>query len=277
MPQPDPKSILITGCSSGIGRSAAYFLRDRGFKVIATARQPKHVSNLQKQGFEALLLDLDDSVSIAAVGQYIVTKHPNLFGLVNNAAFGQPGAIEDLDRATLRAQFETNLFGTHELTQTLIPLLKRQPDSRIVQISSVLGFVALPLRGAYTASKFALEGLSDTLRLELQGTGVKISIIEPGAIDTQFRVNALSKLVSNIDTANSDYQDQYNAAKKRLSDAQPARFAASADRVAKDIHHALTAADPKVRYRITLPTILIAKLKRLLSSRMLDKFLGNNR
>ncbi|RBP48296.1 SDR family NAD(P)-dependent oxidoreductase [Arenicella xantha] len=270
------KTILITGCSSGIGRETARILRDHDFHVVASARKASDVIELERRGFETLLLDLDDSLSIQSAVEYIQTNHPNLFGLINNAAFGQPGAVEDLDRATLRAQFETNVFGTHELTRHLIPLLRQQTDARIIQISSVLGFVALPLRGAYVASKYALEGLSDTLRLELSNTNIKISLIEPGAIDTQFRANALIKLQQNIEIEQSRHKPNYTLALQRLSRAEPARFSASSERVSKDILHALTAKRPKLRYRITLPTIIIAQLKRILSTRMLDKIIGNN-
>ncbi|MGD9299673.1 MAG: SDR family NAD(P)-dependent oxidoreductase, partial [Thiohalocapsa sp.] len=170
---PTARSILITGCSSGIGHACAHGLAARGWKVIASARQAEDVAGLQREGLTAVQLDLRDPASIQA-GLEAALAHTGgrLDALFNNGAYGQPGAVEDLSRAVLQAQFETNLFGWHDLTRRVIPLMRAQGHGRIVQNSSVLGLVALPYRGAYVASKFALEGLTDTLRLELAGSGL---------------------------------------------------------------------------------------------------------
>jgi len=204
---PTAKTILITGCSSGIGYTTAIELQKRGFNVIATARKVEDVDCLAQEGLTALQLDLADSVSIQqAVKQIIELTDGEIYGLFNNGAFGQPGAVEDLSRDVLRYQFETNVFGTQELTNLIIPLMRKQGHGRIIYNSSVLGLVAMTYRGAYNASKFALEGLADTLRLELQGSGIHVSLIEPGPILTNFRQNAFALYKKNINPAKSVHQ-----------------------------------------------------------------------
>ena len=181
-------SILITGCSSGIGYHCAHGLAKRGWQVIASARGQDDVDQLAQEGLTAIRLDLDSSRSIhEGVERTLELTGGRLDALFNNGAYGQPGAVEDLSRAVLRAQLETNLLGCHELTCQVIPVMRRQGHGRIVQNSSILGFIPLPYRGAYVASKYALEGLTDTLRLELRGTGIRISLIEPGPILSRFR------------------------------------------------------------------------------------------
>ncbi|MEA2094051.1 MAG: SDR family NAD(P)-dependent oxidoreductase, partial [Pseudomonadota bacterium] len=198
------KTILITGCSSGIGRCVARGLATRGYRVFATARRDKDVNELNAGGFEGLPLDLSDSDSIAAAVNEILSRTGGrLDALFNNGAYGQPGAVEDLSRDVLRTQFETNLFGWHELTNRIIPIMRQQGHGRIIHNSSVLGFVALPFRGAYTASKYALEGLADTLRLELRGTDIHVSLVEPGPIESRFRANAFAAYQHNINPETS--------------------------------------------------------------------------
>jgi NAD(P)-dependent dehydrogenase (short-subunit alcohol dehydrogenase family) len=185
------KTILITGCSSGIGLHVATRLKADGYRVFATARKAKDVEKLTALGFEAHLLDLDSSESIQqAVAWVLSSTQGQLYALFNNGAYGQPGAVEDLTRDVLRQQFETNLFGWLELTNLLIPVMRKQGTGRIIQNSSVLGLITLKYRGAYNASKFALEGLTDTLRQELHGSGIHVSLVEPGPITSAFRENA---------------------------------------------------------------------------------------
>ena len=269
------KSVLITGCSSGIGYCAARGLRDRGYRVFATARRPKDVQRLADEGFESLLLDLDRSETIAsALAELLDRTDGRLYGLFNNGAYGQPGAVEDLETDVLRAQFETNLFGWHELTRRIIPLMRRQGEGRIIQNSSVLGFVALTYRGAYNASKYALEGLSDTLRLELHGSGVYVSLIEPGPIESRFRANAYEKWRQNIDPEQSCHQGAYRAMAERLQKQGPAvPFTLPPEAVLKRVIHALESPRPKPRYYVTFPTYLFGTLKRLLPARTLDRIL----
>lgn len=270
------KAVLITGCSSGIGRCAAEILKTRGYRVFASVRQHKDVDTLKEEGFEALWLDLSDSESIrAAVAQVLDATDGRLYGLFNNGAYGQPGAVEDLSREVLREQFETNLFGTHELTNCIIPVMRAQGEGRIVQNSSVLGFAAMPFRGAYNASKFALEGLTDTLRLELEGSGVYVSLIEPGPILSRFRDNAYAQYRKNIDPAESVHRETYLAMEARLVKEGPAApFTLGPEAVVKRLILALEAKRPQTRYYVTFPTYLFGALKRLLPDRALDMLLG---
>lgn len=266
------KTVLITGCSSGIGLCVAQGLQQRGWRVFATARKAADVDKLQQLGLEALPLDLADSLSIhAAMDEVLRRSGGTLDALFNNGAYGQPGAVEDLSRATLREQFETNLFGTHELTCRAIEVMRRQGHGRIVHNSSVLGLVALPFRGAYNASKFALEGLTDTLRLELHGSGIHVSLVEPGPIISRFRANAMLKYRQNIDADNSHFRDTYRRMEGRLTKEGPAApFTLPPEAVLAKVIHALEAPRPKTRYYVTFPTYLFATLKRLLPVRGLD-------
>ena len=270
------KSILITGCSSGIGLSVAGGLQERGYRVFATVRRAADVERLNAAGLESLQLDLADPASIrAAVGDILERTGGTLDALFNNGAYGQPGAVEDLSRAVLREQFETNLFGWHELTNRVLPVMRRQGHGRIIQNSSVLGFVALRFRGAYTASKYALEGLTDTLRLELAGSGIYVSLIEPGPIASHFRENAFKAYQRNIHPDNSVFRDNYLRMEERLTKQGPVvPFTLPPEAVLKKVIHALESHRPRARYYVTFPTYLFGFLKRVLSSQLLDKALN---
>jgi NAD(P)-dependent dehydrogenase (short-subunit alcohol dehydrogenase family) len=266
------KTIVITGCSTGIGYSTAIELRQRGHNVIATARKPVDVSRLMDEGFTSVQLDLADSESIRdAVSRIIQLTDGKIDALFNNGAFGQPGAVEDLSREVLRSQFETNLFGTHELTNLLIPVMRAQGHGRIIYNSSVLGLVAMRYRGAYNASKFALEGLADTLRLELYGTSIFVSIIEAGPILSDFRQNSLALYQKNIDPTRSVHKNAYQTMAARLQkEGAAAPFTLPAKAVAEKVIHALEAKRPRIRYYVTVPTYLFAILKRILPMAWLD-------
>jgi len=270
------KSILITGCSSGIGLCVAEGLKTRGYRVFATARRQADVQQLDAAGFESLQLDLADSDSItSAVDEVLSRTGGTLDALFNNGAYGQPGAVEDLSRDVLRTQFETNLFGWHELTNHVLPVMRHQGHGRIIQNSSVLGFVALRYRGAYNASKYALEGLSDTLRLELAGTDIHVSLIEPGPVTSRFRENAFKAYQKNIDPDNSVHRDKYLAMETRLKTEGPVvPFTLPPEAVLKKVIHALESRRPRARYYVTFPTYLFGFLKRVLSTRLLDKVLN---
>ncbi len=272
MNAPAPRSVLITGCSSGIGHCAAHGLAARGWRVIASARRDADVARLRSEGLTALALDLDDPDSIAAaLDAALGLTGGRLDALFNNGAFGLPGAVEDLSRAALRAQLETNLLGWHDLTCRVIPVMRRQGHGRIVQNSSILGLMALPYRGAYVASKFALEGLTDTLRLELRGSGISVSLIEPGPILSRFRANAHAAFRTYIDAEHSAHREAYRNAEVRLSKegaAQP--FTLPPEAVLKKLIHALESPRPHPRYYVTFPTHLIGVLRRLLGTRGLD-------
>ncbi len=275
MNQNRQKRILVTGCSSGIGYDAARQLRDRGYDVIASCRKLEDVTRLQAQGFNCWQIDLADSQSIQAACQRLASESQNhpLYGLVNNGAFGIPGAVEDLSRSALRHQFETNVFGTHELTVGVMPLLRENAVGRVIQISSILGGLSLPFRGAYNASKHALEALSDTLRLELDGSDIHISLIEPGPIATRFRDNAIKQFEQHIDIKNSPFNAYYKAVSKRLSSEKPVPFTLPASAVTQQIIHALESSQPKARYHTTLPTKIFLPLKRLMPDKLFDRLL----
>ena len=267
-----PRYLLITGCSSGIGHHAALRLQQEGFAVIASARKAEDVARLQAEGLTAVQLDLTDNASItAAVAQTLSLCQGRLYGLFNNGAYGQPGALEDLPTAALRAQFETNFFGWHELIRQLLPPMLAAGEGRIIQNSSVLGLVAMKYRGAYNASKFAIEGYSDTLRLELRGSGVYVSLIEPGPIDSRFRANALAALHQHIDLQHSRHADVYAQTLARLEQVVPGnRFTLSPEACIPPLLHALKAKRPRNRYQVTTPSKLLALLRGWLPSRWLD-------
>lgn len=272
----NPPSILITGCSSGIGLATAGYLKDRGYRVFAAARKEGDRLALMEQGFESVLIDLTDSLSIQT-GLEAVLKATggHLDALFNNAAYGQTGAVEDLSLDALRTQFETNVFGTHELTRQVIPVMRRQGRGRIIQNSSVLGFVAMPYRGAYNASKFALEGLTDTLRLELRGSGIDVVLIEPGPIESRFRETALRQFYAHVDMHASLHQKAYQRTEEEMGRLdKPVPFSLPPEAVAKAVFSALEARRPKARYRVTFPTHLFAVLKRILPDKALDWILS---
>lgn len=268
----EKKSVLITGCASGIGRCLALGLQARGYRVFATVKQEKDVDDLRAAGLESLVLDLRSSDSIqAAVESVLAATNGRLDALINNGAYGLPGAVEDLSREALRLQFETNVFGTHELTCKILPVMRRQNSGRIVQISSLLGIVCLAYRGAYSASKFALEALTDTLRLELAGSGVHIALIEPGPIATRFRDNAYAAYKHFINKQNSFHRDYYEQVERRLGGTKPLPFTLPPEAVLKEVVHALAAAQPRLRYPVTVPAHLFTWLRRLLPGRLLDR------
>jgi len=264
--------ILITGCSTGIGRDCAVALQQRGWRVFASARQAVDVDSLKRAGLaDALLLDVNDDASIqAAVDALLHQTQGRIDALFNNAGFGQPGALEDLPRQALREQFETNLFGAHALTQAVLPAMRAQGHGRIVQHSSVLGFISLPWRGAYNASKYALEGLTDTLRQELHGSGIEAVLIQTGPVSSQFRANGWLKFKHWVDVDNSVHRTAYQAVIERLESQGEMPFTLSGQAVARKLIHAVESAHPKARYHVTLPTHLFKALKRLLPTRWLD-------
>jgi len=273
---PQQNTILITGCSSGIGLCVAKGLQERGYRVFASARNAEDVTNLISEGLEdSIQLDLDDSQSIKTAVNSVLEKTGNeLYALFNNGAYGQAGAVEDLTRETLRANFETNLFGTHELTTLLLPIMRKQGYGRIIQNSSVLGFISLPYRGSYNSTKHALEALTDTMRLELHDTNIKVSLIEPGPITSKFRKNAFASYQKNIDKKNSAHCFVYDAMERRLTKQGPAApFTLPPEAVLKKVIHALENDKPKIRYYVTVPTYLFGYIKRILSSSMMDKIL----
>ncbi len=269
------KTVLISGCSSGIGYVTAHELKSRGHRVIASARKPEDVTRLQDEGFIAIQLDLADTKSIQkAIKKALELGDSKIDVLFNNGAFGQPGAVEDLSRDVLKFQFETNVFGTHELTNLLIPVMRKQGHGRIIYNSSILGLVPMPYRGAYNASKYALEGLADTLRLELHGSNISVSLIEPGPILTNFRQNSFALYKKNIAVADSFHKDTYLKMEERLQkEGAAVPFTLPAKAVADKVVHAVESNSPKIHYYVTFPTYLFAFLKRILPAYWLDNLL----
>lgn len=266
------KYILITGCSSGIGRCIADGLKAKNYAVLATARKQEDIDELNKVGFDAIMLDLTDSKSIhLAVEAVLERSKGQIYGLINNAAFGLTGAVEDLPIDALRHQFETNVFGTQELTNLLIPAMRKNNAGRIIQISSVLGLVTMKYRGAYCASKYALESLSDAMRYELADTNIKVSLIEPGPIKSEFRNNVVANFKKVINQSKSVHVDAYNKMESEAGD--KVRFTLGPEAVLKKVMHALESETPKARYYVTFPTYLFSFLKRILPETLLDKIL----
>jgi NAD(P)-dependent dehydrogenase (short-subunit alcohol dehydrogenase family) len=266
-----PRSILITGCSTGIGFAAARDLKARGWRVLATARKDQDLAHLSGLGLDALPLELADPASIAAcAGRALELTEGRLGALFSNAAYGQIGAVEDLETAMLRDQFEVNLFGLHDLTRRLIPAMRRQGAGRIVQCSSVLGLMSAPYRGAYSASKYALEALTDAMRMELHGTGIGVSLIEPGPIRTAFLSSALARFRASIDIDGSAHAEAYKQRLAAMAAGGRTTFKLEPEAVVKRLIHALLSPRPKARYFVTTPTYLAAMLKRALPTAILD-------
>ncbi|MCW8885520.1 MAG: SDR family NAD(P)-dependent oxidoreductase [Motiliproteus sp.] len=269
------KSILITGCSSGIGLKTAKLFQQNQYRVIASARTQSDVEQLQQLGLEALLLDLnsDDSIHQAAE-QCLEWVDGRLDAVFHNGAYGQPGALEDLSREALRQQFETNLFGWHELNRLLLPSMRKAGSGRIVFNSSVLGLVCMPYRGAYNASKFAVEAYADTLRLELWETGIAVVLVEPGPITGRFRENAYQAFQRHVDPERSAHRQQYGRMIEHFTKQGPTtQFTLGPETVADKVLKAVESKRPKHRYYVTLPTYLFAYLKRLLPTTAMDELL----
>lgn len=268
------KIILITGCSSGIGFDAANTLKERGHRVIATCRKTEDIQKLTGLGLEAILLNVDDTASIESAFKKVMDiTEGKLDVLINNAGYGQIGALEDLNAELIRAQFQTNVFGLMELSRLAIPVMRKQGQGRIINISSVLGIISLPLKGAYNASKYAVEGLSDTLRLELKPAGIDVITIEPGPIESSWN-HTLIDSFNQIDIENSVFKKQYQTLQaSAIQKKSDSTFTKKASAVTKKLIHAIESKKPKVKYSVTFPAYLFVCLKRMLPTRMLDRLL----
>ena len=265
-------NIIITGCSTGIGLETALYLKDKFVKVYPTARYSKDVEMLKSLGFEhAMQLDVTKHSQITEVIDAVVERDGKINVWFNNAGFGQAGAIEDISTQTLREQFETNVFGLHECTRQVIPVMRAQGYGKIIQHSSVLGLISLFGRGAYNASKYAIEGLTDTLRLELMETDISVSLLNTGPITSDFRKTAMKKLKENVDIEHSVFKEKYHSSLEGKHKKVP--FNEEATSVAAVVHKIVLAKKPKPRYYITKATYLLGYFKRILSSSVLDKLL----
>lgn len=266
------QNIVITGCSTGIGLATAKYLKEQGYKVYPTVKNEKHLTVLRAMGFDNVMkLDVRESNDIAKVINSVLHEDGQIDAWFNNAGFGQAGALEDIRTDVLKEQFDTNVFGLHECTRQLIPIMRKQGYGKIIQHSSVLGLASLLGRGAYNASKYAIEGLTDTLRLELDGTNIYPVLLNTGPITSSFRKNAMKKLQENVDTENSAFHEYYQ--KALSADKSKVPFNEEAISVAEYVHKILLAKKPKPRYYITKATYLLGYAKRILSTSLLDKLL----
>lgn len=269
------RSVLITGCSSGIGYTCAHGLAARGYRVIATARKPEDMARLQAEGLACIPLDYADPKSVEACALRVAKlTDGKLYGLFNNGAYGQPGAVEDIRRDVLEQIFAANVFGWHDLTRRCLPLMRTLGEGRIINNSSVLGLVAMKWRGAYNATKFAIEALSDTLRLELRGSGIHVVLIEPGPITSRFVEHALAHFERNVDETQSHYREAYAKQRARLGEGGSNRFKLPPEAVLEKLVTALESPSPKARYYVTTPTHVMAWSRRLLPGRALDYVLN---
>lgn len=278
MSEAPDKSILITGCSSGIGLASAIRMQQRGWRVFATARHDDDLQRLRDDiGVEAVRLELADPHSVAdCIEQVMARTDGRLDAVFNNAAYGQPGALEDLDGETVRRQFEVNVFALHDITRRVLPFMRAHNRGRIVHCSSVLGLVAAPYRGIYCASKFAVEAMADTLRLELAGTGISVSLIEPGPIDTRFVDTAMAMARRYVDIENSVHHARYAAMIESMEQGGKKTFKLPPERVAEKLVHAVESRRPKRRYYVTTPTYIVAAARRILPVAALDWFAARN-
>lgn len=271
----DRRTIIVTGCSSGIGAHCARALKADGWRVFATVRKESDLAPLEADGIEALLMDYTKPETIAALVETVKERTGGrIDALFNNGAYGQAGAVEDLSTDVLREQFETNVFGWHELTRRVIPIMRAKGHGRIVNCSSILGLLPYRYRGAYTASKHALEGLTITMRMELEGSGIHVSLIEPGPIASRFTANALAKIKENIDLEGSVHAQQYKRQLKRLDGRGPiSRHKLGPEAVYEVLTHALTAPRPRPHYLVTKPARQGAFLKRILPADLFYKIM----
>lgn len=252
------KSVLITGCSSGIGLESAHELKRQGFRILAACRKAEDVARMSEYGFTGVQLDLDSPESVErAADEILALTDSRLYGLFNNAGYGIYGPLTTISRTQLEQQFSSNFFGTHQLTMRLLPAMVPHGEGRIVMTSSVMGLISTPGRGAYAASKYALEAWSDALRMELRHSGVKVSLIEPGPIRTRF--------TDNVNQTQSD--------KPVENPGIAARFTLGPEAVVAKVRHAFESDSPRLRYPVTLVTWAVVVLKRLLPGRLMEKFL----
>ena len=269
------ETVLVTGCSTGIGYHVAKGLKERGYNVYATARKTDDVERLISEGFKCLQLDYADSQSVQDfANELMLLVGTNLYGVFHNGAYGQPGAVEDLTRETLEKQFSANVFGWMELNNRLIVLMRHNNRGRIIFNSSILGLISLPFRGAYNASKYAIEGFADTLRLELSDTNIKVSLVEPGPVESKFRANALQALKDNVNMEDSVHRDRYKRTLERLAkkgNVDP--YTLPPEAVLKRVIHALESNRPQAHYYVTTPTYIMGTLKRLLPTKLMDLFI----
>lgn len=270
------RTIIVTGASSGIGAYCARALKRDGWRVFATARKPDDIATLEAEGIETFYLDYREPESIEAlVADVLARTGGTLDALYNNGAHAQPGAVEDLPVDALREQFEANLFGWHDLTRRIVPVMRNQGHGRIVHCSSILGLTPIKFRGAYVASKHALEGLMLCLRAELAGSGVQVSLIEPGPIESRIAPNGLVWFEKNIDHENSVHHAAYQGQLARMrGGGSKSRLKLKPDAVYAVLRHALLSPRPRPHYVVTTPARIGVLLKRILPASVFYRVLS---
>jgi len=270
------RTVIVTGASSGIGAYCARALKAEGWRVFATARKPDDIAVLEADGLEAFYLDYREPESIAALVERVLERTGGtLDALFNNGAYAQPGAVEDLPVAALREQFEANFFGWHDLTRRVMPVMRRQGHGRLVHCSSILGLAPVRFRGAYSASKHAIEGLMLCMRQELEGSGIHLSLIEPGPVTSKIASNGLPWFLKNIDVENSVHRADYQAQLARLqAGGSVSKLKPGPEIVHKALRHALLSQRPRPHYVVTVPARIGAVLKRILPASLLYRLLA---
>ncbi|MEX0406439.1 SDR family oxidoreductase [Aquibium sp. LZ166] len=269
------RTIIVTGASSGIGAYCARALKRDGWRVFATARKAGDLRQLEEDGIEAFYLDYREAESIEALVEAVLERTGGtLDALYNNGAHAQAGAVEDLPMQALREQFEANFFGWHDLTRRIVPVMRRQGHGRIVHCSSILGLVPVKFRGAYAASKHAIEGLMLCQRAELEGSGIHVSLIEPGPIESRLAATGLGWFETHIDVENSAHREEYQTQLARLrAGGSKSRFKQKPDAVYAVLKHALDSRSPRPHYVVTTPARIGVVLKRLLPARLFYRML----
>ena len=271
------RTVLVTGCSTGIGAATALWLKERGWTVFPTARKPDDLENLRRTGFTPIEMDMSDADSVARGADQVLTACDGALGaVVNNAGYGQSGAVEDVAREHLRRQFEVNVFGLQDLTNRLLPAMRQQGAGRVVHISSVVGQLSVPYLGVYSASKFAVEALADAQRVELRDTGIAVSLVEPGPIVTEFRRTCARAAEETLDLEASRNADLYRSELERRAKQPRQRdgFSKSPQAVAMKIAHALESARPRRRYFITLHAYTGFLARRFVPAALIDASLA---
>jgi NAD(P)-dependent dehydrogenase (short-subunit alcohol dehydrogenase family) len=277
-PEVVSKSVLVTGCSSGIGLATARLLRDRGWAVLPTARKPEDMDRLRSEGFNPVQLDVTDSAAIHQTANDVLRLFGGRLGaLVNNAGYGQPGAMEDMTRDAMREQFEVNVFGLQELTNQLVPAFRRQGYGRIVNVSSVLGRISIPFMGIYSASKYAVEAMSDAMRVELWNSGIAVSLVEPGPIETAFRKTSKDRALGQQEHFGRSHFEKYyreQVSKAETKEKLTHVFMLPPEAVARKILHALESPRPRRRYPVTAVAYVIEFLRHFVPDGLIDRVMS---
>jgi NAD(P)-dependent dehydrogenase (short-subunit alcohol dehydrogenase family) len=269
------KAVLITGCSTGIGRATAEHLARSGHSVYATARRPESIEDLKDAGCKTLALDVNDEASMSAAVSAVEEAEGAVGALVNNAGYSQSGALEMIGMDDVRRQFETNVFGLLRMCQLVLPGMRRRGGGRIVNVSSMGGKLTFPGGGIYHATKYAVEAMSDAMRFEVQGFGIDVVVIEPGLIKTNFAETAVGS-VSHEDGPYAEFNTAVAAATAGAYEGPLGRLGGGPEAVAKAIEKAITAKRPRARYPVTASARVLMTQRKLLPDRAWDAVVASS-